>query len=184
MGWVLDFWKGKFREQTLMKQQAAQDRAAGLNNTERKKNERSRWYSYMNHALGNRKLGMALITVGFNVDLHTLANAYARATTADGDAASLPSKDLRKKVLSMRAWFRWGRQLYNGVESGRMAWDSLGTTAKDAWRWYHHGWSAQECDRLTTEYGHGMLRTGRDRDLCLGQQATGSVADRMRSEFL
>ena len=37
MGWVLDFWKGKFREQTLTKQQAAQDWAAGLNNTERKK---------------------------------------------------------------------------------------------------------------------------------------------------
>ena len=144
----------------------------------------SRFYSYMNRALGNRKLGMALITVGFNVDLHTLASAYARATTAHGDAESLPSKDLRRKVLSMRAWFRWGRQLYNGVESGRTAWHSLGPTAKDAWRWYHYGWAAQECDRLTTEYGHGMLRTGRDRGTFLGQEATGSVADRIRSELL
>ena len=181
---MLDFWKSKFREQALTKAQAAEDWRAGLNGDERRKKMRSRFYSYMNRALGSRKLGMALITVGFNVDLHTLANAYARATTADGDAASLPSKDLRKKVLSMRAWFRWGRQLYNGVESGRTAWHSLGPTAKDAWRWYHHGWSAQECDRLTTEYGHGMLRTGRDRGTFLGQQATGSVADRMRSELL
>ena len=142
---------------------------------------RSRFHSYMSRALGSRTLGMALITVGFNVDLRTLANAYARATTADGDAASLPSKDLRKKVLSMRAWFRWGRQLYNGLGSGEVEWDSLGPTAQEAWKWYSRGWSAQECDKLTTQYGHGMLRTGRDRGTFLGQQATGSVADRMRS---
>ena len=142
---------------------------------------RSRFYTYMSRALGSRKLGMALIIVGFNVDLHTLANAYARATTADGDAASLPSKDLRKKVLSMRSWYRWGRQLFNGVESGEVEWDSLGTTAKEAWKWYSRGWSAQASDRLTKEYGHGMLRTGRDPEDFLGQQATGSVADRMRS---
>ena len=49
----------------------------------------------------NRNLGMALITVGFNVDLHTLANAYARATTADGDAASLLSDMAPSLFLAM-----------------------------------------------------------------------------------
>ena len=101
-----------------------------------RKRKRGRFYTYTSRALGNRNLGMALITVGFNVDLHTLANAYARATTADGDAASLPSKDLRKKVLSMRSWYRWGRQLFNGVESGEVEWDSLRPIAQEAWKWY------------------------------------------------
>ena len=43
------------------------------------------------------------------------------------------------------------------------------------------GWSAQASDRLTQEYGHGMLRTGRGRGTFLGQQTRGSVADRVRS---
>ena len=145
---------------------------------------RSRFTSYMSRALGSRTLGMALITVGFSIDLRTLANAYARATTPDADASSSADRDLRRRVLAMRAWYRWGRQLYNGVESGEVEWDSLGPTAQEAWKWYSRGWSAQESDRLTQEYGHGMLRTGRDRGTVLGQQATGSVADRMRSELL
>ena len=121
--------------------------------------------------------------MGFNVDLDTLATAYARETAA-GDASSLPSSDLRQRALSMRSWFRWGRQLYKSVKSNEVAWESLGPTAKNAWRWYHKGWSARECDRLTREYGHGMLRTGRQRGSFLGQQATGSVVDRMRLDFL
>ena len=113
----------------------------------------------MGRSLGNRKLGMALITVGFNVDLDTLATADARET-ADGDASSLPSRDLRKRALSMRSWYRWGRQLYNSVRSNAVAWESLGSNAKNAWKWYARGWSATECDRLTQEYDHGVLRTG------------------------
>ena len=91
---------------------------------------------------------------------------------------------LRRRVLAARAWFRWGRQLYDSVESNRVAWDSLGPTAQDARRWYRHGWSGEEADRLTKKYGHGMLRTGRDRGSYLSQQAMGSVADRVRSELL
>ena len=117
---------------------------------------RSRFTSYQSRALGNRKLGWALITMGFNVDLDALANAYAKEIAA-GDASSLPSPHLRRRVLAARAWFRWGRQLYDSVESNKVAWDSLGPTAQDAWRWYHHGWSGEEADRLTKEYGHGML---------------------------
>ena len=183
MGWVLEFWQSKFRERTLTQLQAAQDLMDGLNSEERRKRMRSRFYSYIGRALGNRKLGMALITMGFNVDLDTLASAYAQAT-ADGDASCLQSKRLRKRVLSMRSWYRWGRQLFFSVESNKVAWESLGPTAKNAWRWYCYGWSAKECDRLTEEYGCGMLRTGPDRESFLGPQATGSVADRMRPEFL
>ena len=126
---------------------------------------RSRFNSYMSRALGSRTLGMALITVGFNVDLHTLANAYARATSADADASSSADRDLRRRVLAMREWFRWGRRLYNGLRSGEVEWDSLGPTAQEAWEWYANGWSAEECDTLSREYGHGMLRTGRDRGI-------------------
>ena len=150
---------------------------------------RGRWYTYMGRALGNRKLGMALITVGFNVDLSRLAAAYAQATanaqaTAGGDAPSLPSSELRQRALWMRSWCRWGRQLHNNVELNRVAWEASGPTARKAWTWFHRGWSATECDRLTTEYGYGMLRTGRDRGTFLGQQATGSAADRICAELL
>ena len=137
----------------------------------------------MSRALGNRKLGMALITIGFNVDLNTLATAYAQAT-ADGDASSLPSSDLRRRVLSMRSWYRWGRQLYHNVESNEVAWESLGPNAKEALEWYKKGWSGAEVDKLTRQYGHGMLRTGQDQGSFIGQQATGSVVDRMRPKLL
>ena len=142
---------------------------------------RGRFTSYMSHALGSRTLGMALITVGFNVDLHTLANAYARATSAGADASSSADRDLRRRALAMRVWYRWGRQLDKGLESGEVEWDSLGPTAQEAWKWYSRGWSAQASDRLTQEHGHGMLRTGRGRGTFLGQQTRGSVADRVRS---
>ena len=134
--------------------------------------------------MGNRKLGMALVTVGLNVDLHTVANAYAQAVTDNAADASSSRKDLRREVLSTRAWFRWGRQLYDAVQSNRVAWESLGPAAQNAWRWYRNGWSEEECDTLTIKYGHGMLRTGSARGLFMGQQATGSVADRMRSDLL
>ena len=84
----------------------------------------------------NRKPGMALVTYGFNVDLHTLATAYAKVTEK-GDASSLPQRDLRQRVLSTRSWYRWGRQLYNSVGSGTVAWESLGPSARNAWRWYY-----------------------------------------------
>ena len=173
MGWVLDFWMSKFLERTLTQEQAAQDLIDGLNSEETQKRMRSRFYSYRSRALGNHKLGMALITMGFNVDLDTLASVYARATS-DGDASSLASNRLRKHVLSMRSWYRWGRQLYSSVESNHVAWESLGPTAKNAWKWYCYGWSANECDKLTEECGRGVLK----------KQAAGSAVDRMRSEFL
>ena len=184
VGWVLDFWRSKFREQALTKEQEAKDETDGLSRDKRRQKMRSRFTSYMSHALGSRTLGMALITVGFNVDLHTLANAYARATSAGADASSSADRDLRKKVLSMRTWYRWGRQLDNGLRSGEVEWESLGPTAQEAWEWYANGRSAEECDKLSREYGHGMLRTGRDRGTFLGQQATGSAADRICAELL
>lgn len=183
IGWVLDFWKGKFHEQTITQEQADRDSRSGYTKAEMRKRMRGRWYTYMSRALGNRKLGMALITMGFNVDLHKLATAYAQATAA-GDASSLPSSDLRRRALAMRSWYRWGRQLYNSVESKQVAWEELGPCAINAWRWYYRGWSAEEADRLTKEYGHGMLRTGPERGSFLGQQATGSVVDRMRPALL
>ena len=112
-----------------------------------------------------------------------LATVYAQ-TTADGDASSLPSRDLRQRTLSARAWYRWGRQLYRSVESNEVAWNSLGATAKNAWRWYSKGWSVKEADRLTRDYGHGVLRTVRDGESFAGQAASGSVVDRLRPEFL
>ena len=56
-------------------------------------------------------------------------------------------------------------------------------TELQAWRWYCHEWSAEEPDKLTKEYGHGMLRTGPGRGSFLGQQATKSVVDRMCREM-
>jgi len=179
---VLKFWRNKFDEQALTQQQAERDRRDGYTRDQMRKRMRSRWYTYQSRALGNRKLGMALLTMGFEVDLKKLATVYAQ-TTADGDASSLPSSDLRQRTLAMRSWYRWGRQLYRSVESNE-AWNSLGPIAKNAWRWYSKGWSGEEADRLTKKYGHGMLRTGRVRGTFLGQEAKGSVVDRMRPEFL
>ena len=183
VGIVMASWKKKFMEQTLTRAQAEQDDSEGYTSSEKRKRMRGRWYTYMSRVLGNRKLGMALITLGFEVDLKKLATVYAQ-TAVDGDASSLPSSDLRQRTLAMRSWYRWGRQLYRSVESNEVAWNSLGPTAQNAWRWYYHGWSAQESDRLTQEYGHGMLRTGREDGSFLGQEARGSVVDRMRPEFL
>ena len=103
------------------------------------------------------------------------------ATTPDADASSSADRDLRRRVLAMRQWYRWGRQLDNGLRSGEVEWESLGPTAQEAWEWYANGRSAEECDKLSREYGHGMLRTGRGRGTFLGQQTRGSVADRVRS---
>ena len=183
VGAVLEFWKSNFNLQQRTQAQAERDLREGCSKAEMRKRQRSRWYSYMNRALGNRQLGMALITVGFEVDLHKLATVYAEASAAR-DASSLPSTGLRQRALSMRTWYRWGRQLYHRVESNPDAWDSLGPTAKNAYRWYYYGWSAQESDRLTQEYGHGMLRTGRDGGSFVGPEATGSVVDCMRRKFL
>jgi len=183
VGAVLKFWKSKFNLQQVTQEQAERDLREGCSRAEMRKRQRSRWYTYMNRALGNRQLGMALITVGFEVDLHKLATVYAEASAAR-DASSLPSTGLRQRALSMRTWYRWGRQLYQRVKSNAVAWDSLGPTAKNAYRWYYYGWSAQESDRLTQEYGHGMLRTGRDGGSFVGPEATGSVVDCMRWKFL
>ena len=86
IGLVVEFWKRKFSEQTLTRQQAEQALRNGCSKSQ----------------MRNRNLGMALITVGFNVDLHTLANAYAWATTADGDAASLLSDMAPSLFLACR----------------------------------------------------------------------------------
>jgi hypothetical protein len=158
---VLEYWLKKFDMQTLTQEQDAQDKRDGYTNAQLRKRKRSRFYSYMNRALGNRKVGMALITMGFNADLNTLAIAYAQVTAA-GDAPSLPSSDLRRRVLSMRSWYRWGRQLYNSVDANKVAWESLGPRAKSAWTWYKNGWSGAAADKMTRQYGHGMLRTGQD----------------------
>ena len=37
IGWVLDFWKGKFHEQTITQEQAARDLRDGYTNAERRK---------------------------------------------------------------------------------------------------------------------------------------------------
>ena len=184
VGVVLDFWKGKFNKQPLTQEQNNRDLLLeGLTNNQRRKRKRGRWYTYMGRSLGNRKLGMALITTGVNVDLNTLATAYNQATAqakADGDASSLPSRELRQRVLATRAWYRWGRQLDNKVESNAVTWESLGSNAKKALEWYKNGWSGAEVDKLTNQSGNGMLRTGPSRGEYLDQQATGSVVDRMR----
>ena len=176
-----DFWKGKFEKQRLTQQQAAQDRADGYNSTQRKKRMRGRWYAYQNRALGERKLGWALITFGFDVDMKTLAAEFARAKQ-DGDAQSSPA-NLRKRVLAMRSWYRWGRQLHDRVRANPGVWDALGPQAQNCWRWFDRGWSAEESDKLTKQYGHGMLRTGPDRGLHLGQGAHGFTVDRMRGQM-
>ena len=181
---MLEFWRAKFNQQTLTQAQAEQDLRECSTKDEMRRRMRGRWYTYMSRALGNRTLGMALIVTGFNVDLNKLATAYAQYRSG-GDAASLPAnKDLRQQALSARSWFRWGRQLYRSVKSNQVAWDSLGPVAKNAYRWYYRGWSAEEADRLTEKYGHGLLRTGPERGRVLGQAATGSVADRVRAHFV
>jgi len=184
VGIVMEHWKSKFMEQTLTREQAKQDDEEGCSSKEKRSRMRGRWYAYVDRALGNRKLGMALITLGFEVDLKKLATAYARAI-ADGDASSLPSRKLglRQRTLSMRAWYRWGHQLKQSVDSKEVTWDSLGPTAQDAYRGFVDGWSAKECDRLTREYGHGMLRSGSARGSYVGQQARGSVVDRLCLRF-
>ena len=183
VGVVLEFWRGKFNEQTLTQEQAERDAMDGYSPADVRKRMRSRFTTYISRVLGNRKLGMALITVGFDVDLNTLANAYLQATSV-GDGSSSADRDLRRRVLAMRAWYRWGRQLDKGLESGEVEWDSLRPIAQAAWEWHAKGWSAQASDSLTQEYGHGMLRTGRDGGSSLGQRASGSVVDRMRPKCL
>ena len=180
---MLEFWKGKFNQQALTKEQAARDLKECKTKDERRKRMRSRWNAYMGRALGNRKLGMTLIIMGLNVDLSKVATAFARQS-AGGDASSLPSRALRQQVLSARSWLRWGRQLYYNVESKRLAWDSLGRVAQEAYTWYSYGWSAEEADRLTKEYGHGLLRTGPEQGRTLGTETAGSVADRVRADLL
>jgi len=183
VGIVMESWRSEFREQELTKQQAGEDERESCTGNQKRKRMRGRWFAYQERLLGNRKLGMALITLGFDVDLKKLATVYAQ-TTADGDASSLPSRDLRQRSLEARAWYRWGRQLFNSVESDEVAWDSLEPTAQEAYRWFVEGWSAKECDRLTQEYGHGMLRSGCANGSFVGQQARGSVVDRLRMQFL
>ena len=180
VGVVMEFWKDKFRQQRLTRQQEEEDRKEELTNNQRRQRMRSRFTSYQSRALGNRTLGWVLITMGFNIDFGALSKAYAKEK-ADGNAASSPSRHLRERALAARAWLRWGRQLYNCLESGQVQWDSLSPTAQKAWKWFDKGWSAEECDKLSREYGHGMLRGGRDGGSYLGQQARGSVADRVRS---
>ena len=183
VGVVLKFWKGKFNQQPLTQEQNIRDKKEGYSNKDCRQRKRGRFYTYMGRSLGNRKLGMALITTGVNVDLNTLATAYNQATAqakADGDASSLPSRELRQRVLATRAWYRWGRQLYNKVRSNAVACESLGPNAKKALESYKNGRSGAEADKLTNQSGNGMLRTGPSPGEYLGQQATGSVVDRMR----
>ena len=97
----MEFWKSKFNQQALTQEQAEHDLREGCRKVEMRKRKRSRWYSYMRRALGNSQLGMALITVGFEVCLNKLATVHAQATAA-GDASSLPSSNLRQRALSMR----------------------------------------------------------------------------------
>ena len=132
MGCVMEFWKRKFFEQALTKEQAYQDSLGKYTKNQLRHRMRGRWYTYQSRALGNRILGMALVTWGFNVVLHALAIAYAVAT-ADGDASSLPPCGLRQRALKMRSWYRWGRQLHNIVKSEEVTWESLGPSAKNAW---------------------------------------------------
>ena len=183
VGVVMDFWKSKFQEQTATQQEAEQDSRENCSRDQMRIRMSNRFDAYMDRTLGNRRLGMALITLGFKVELDKLATAYAKEK-ADGDASSLPSRDLRQRTLEARAWYRWGRQLFNSVESDEVAWDSLEPTAQEAYRWFVEGWSAKECDRLTQEYGHGMLRSGCANGSFVGQQARGSVVDRLRMQFL
>ena len=142
--------------------------------------KRSRWYSYQHRAFGNRKLGWALVTYGFNADINALIAAYKHAHK-ESDAASSPSADLRRRTLSMRAWYRWGKRIDDRLQTHPESWASFGSSARNAWQWYNKGWSAKQADKLTEEYGHGMLRTGARRGTFIGQQAEGSVVDRMRA---
>ena len=99
VGIVMDSLKSEFREQELTKQQAEEDERESCTGSQKRKRMRGRWFAYQERLFGNRKLGMALITLGFEVDLKKLATVYAQ-TTADGDASSLPSRDLRQRTLS------------------------------------------------------------------------------------
>ena len=124
VGIVMASWKNKFMEQTLTREQAEQDDKEGCSSKEKRKRMRGRWFAYQERLLGNRKLGMALITLGFDVDLKKLATVYAQ-TTADGDASSLPSRDLR---LSPRQF----ESSKLGAASPRRASSSVSTSA-EAW---------------------------------------------------
>ena len=182
-GCVMDFWKKKLSEQALTKQQAHEDSKGKYTKNQMRKRERSRWHTYQSRALAHRKLVWALITCGFDVDLPKLATAYA-AATVDNDASSLPPPGMRQRVLKMRAWHRWGRQLYNSVKSEQVPWDSLAPSAQKAGGGYYSGQAGTECDQLTHEYGHGMLRTGPAQASFVGQQATGSTVHRMLKHLL
>jgi hypothetical protein len=180
VGAVKEYWRGKFLEQPLTQKQAKEDMVEGNTKNNLRQKMRSRFTSYQHRALGNRTLGWALITYGFKVDMQVLAKAYHDQKTESGDASSLPSdnKWLRKQVLRARSWFRWGRQLY----CSNVARDSLPPYAQSALHWYRKGWSADECDRLARKYGHGMIRAGPERGSFLGQEAHGSIVDRMRRD--
>ena len=149
VGVVVNFWKSKFQEQAATQQEAEQDSRENCSRDQMRIRMSNRFDAYMDRTLGSRRLGMALITLGFEVELDKLATVYAKEK-AGSDASSLPSRDQR--IRSARAWYRWGRQLYRS----EVAWKSLGPTAQNAYRWYAKGWSAEECDRLTQEYDHGM----------------------------
>jgi hypothetical protein len=183
VGWVIGFWKGKFDRQARSQEQVGQDIANGLSNSDVRHRKRSRWHAYQNRVLGNRKLGWVFITYGFNADWLVLISAYQQAQE-EGDAWSSPSADLRRRTLSARAWFRWGKRIDDRLKSHPESWASFGPSAQNAWRWYSKGWSGEQADMLTKQYGHGMLRTGALRGTFIGQQAEGSVADRMRAAFM
>ena len=94
VGWVWEFWRGKFNEQVEIRRQAARDIGEDCKKQVLRKGMHSPWCFF-----SNRKLGIALITFGFNVNLHVLAHAYAKLT-ADGDAPSLPNPHLRRRKLA------------------------------------------------------------------------------------
>ena len=183
VGVVMDFWKSKFQEQTATQQEAEQVSRENCSRDQMRIRMSNRFDAYMERTLGNRRLGMALITMGFKVELDKLATVYIKEK-AGSDASSLPSRDLRQRIHSARMWYRWGRQLYRSVESNEVAWKSLGPTAQNAYRWYVKGWSAEECDRLAEEYGHGMVGAMRGRESLAGRAASGSVVDRPLPELL
>jgi hypothetical protein len=180
VGWVIEFWRDKFNKHPRSQEQVARDIANGYSNSEVRHRKRSRWYSYQHRAFGNRQLGWALVTYGFNADMNVLICAYQSAHK-QSDAASSPSADLRRRTLSARAWFRWGKRIDDRLQSHPESWASLGPLARSAWQGYREGWSAEQADKPTEEYGHGMLRTGARRGTFIGQQAEGSVVDRMRA---
>jgi hypothetical protein len=157
IGVALRYWRETdFDNQPRTQEQLGEARARGDKNQTIRKNMRSRWEIYQRKTVINKHICMTLLTLGFDAPLEKMHREFQRQ--CDEDPPPQPRGELAWRVQSARRWFRWGRSLHRHIDSGQLSWDLLSGEATTALRWYRCGWSENNVDRLSREYGHGRVQ--------------------------